>query len=83
MDSRNYFNQLKTVLDGIPSNAVAELVELIKAAGRDGKFIYLFGNGGSGANATHFTQDLLKCPIKFYPQSPQLVKSFRNLGAGL
>jgi D-sedoheptulose 7-phosphate isomerase len=44
----------------IPLNQVAQIVKTIGAALREKKNIYIFGNGGSAANASHFATDLGK-----------------------
>lgn len=44
----------------IPLDQVAQIVKTFGAALREGKNIYVFGNGGSAANASHFATDLGK-----------------------
>jgi D-sedoheptulose 7-phosphate isomerase len=44
----------------IPVEQVAQIVQTIGAARREGKNIHVFGNGGSAANASHFATDLGK-----------------------
>ena len=44
----------------IPLDQVAQIVKTIGTALREGKNIYVFGNGGSAANASHFATDLGK-----------------------
>jgi D-sedoheptulose 7-phosphate isomerase len=44
----------------IPVEAVAQLVELLREALKNGRHIFVFGNGGSAANASHFATDLGK-----------------------
>src|SRR5262249_40769714 len=40
--------------------AVAQLIEKLRQALREDRQIFVFGNGGSAANATHFATDLGK-----------------------
>ena len=47
-------------LDAVPAAAIAEVVELIRMAGAEGRRIFVCGNGGNAANAAHFTTDLGK-----------------------
>ena len=47
-------------LDLINSNEVEKLSELIYNAFVNDKMIFVIGNGGSAANASHFAQDLAK-----------------------
>lgn len=56
----DYLIRQKAALDSIPVEAVARLVELLQSALRDGRQIFVFGNGGSAANASHFATDLGK-----------------------
>jgi len=55
-----YLNAQKAALDSIPADAVASLIDKLRAALQNGASIYVFGNGGSAANASHFATDLGK-----------------------
>ncbi len=56
----NYLSEQKNALDSIPAEAVAKGIELLSEAWRDRRQIFVFGNGGSAANASHFVTDLGK-----------------------
>jgi D-sedoheptulose 7-phosphate isomerase len=56
----DYIRAQKAAHDSIPVQAVAELIELLREALKDGRHIFVFGNGGSAANASHFATDLGK-----------------------
>ena len=56
----DYIRAQKAAHDSIPPEAVAALIEKLKGALRDGHHIFVFGNGGSAANASHFATDLGK-----------------------
>jgi D-sedoheptulose 7-phosphate isomerase len=56
----DYIEAQKAAHDSIPVEAVAELIELLRVALKDGRHIFVFGNGGSAANASHFATDLGK-----------------------
>ena len=56
----NYLNEQKAALDSIPTEAVERLIGTLKKALQDDKQIFVFGNGGSAANASHFVTDLGK-----------------------
>jgi D-sedoheptulose 7-phosphate isomerase len=56
----NYIARQKAALDSIPPDGVADLVEILRKAWRDDRQIFVFGNGGSAANASHFVTDLGK-----------------------
>jgi D-sedoheptulose 7-phosphate isomerase len=56
----DYVTAEKAALDSIPLEKVARLVELLRAALREERQVFVFGNGGSAANASHFATDLGK-----------------------
>jgi D-sedoheptulose 7-phosphate isomerase len=56
----DYLQAQKRALDSIPVNAVAGLIELLGAALQEDRQIFVAGNGGSAANASHFATDLGK-----------------------
>jgi D-sedoheptulose 7-phosphate isomerase len=56
----NYLSAQKAAHDSIPLDIVKELIGDMRAALRDGRRIFVFGNGGSAANASHFATDLGK-----------------------
>jgi D-sedoheptulose 7-phosphate isomerase len=57
---RDYLVAQKAALDSIPLEAVAGLIESFRQALREDRQIFVFGNGGSAANASHFVTDLGK-----------------------
>lgn len=56
----NYLKELKQVIDCLPLNKIEEFVEYLLEAYKGGHYIYIFGNGGGGATASHFTCDINK-----------------------
>src|SRR4051812_17799506 len=55
-----YITAQKAALDSIPVDAVAKLIDRLKAALKEDRHIFVFGNGGSASNASHFVTDLGK-----------------------
>lgn len=55
-----YLAAQKETLDSIPVDAVDALVQRFQQALREDRQIFVFGNGGSAANASHFATDLGK-----------------------
>lgn len=55
-----YVSAQKAALDSIPVDAIADLVELLKKTLIEDRQLFVFGNGGSAANASHFATDLGK-----------------------
>ncbi|MBM3876304.1 MAG: SIS domain-containing protein [Verrucomicrobia bacterium] len=56
----NYVTAQKAALDSIPQEAVVALIGRLRAAWREDRQLFVFGNGGSAANASHFATDLGK-----------------------
>jgi len=55
-----YISGIKTTLDRLPSYQFQRVVEVILDAWRHGKQIFIMGNGGSAATASHMACDLSK-----------------------
>jgi D-sedoheptulose 7-phosphate isomerase len=70
---KDYIAAQKTTHDSIPLDGVAQIVEKLRLALKDDRQIFVFGNGGSAANASHFATDLGK------GSSDKLGKRFRVL----
>lgn len=62
--SKGYLEELKGALDSLPVKKISGVVSVIKKARDSGKQIFIFGNGGSAATASHFANDLAKGTIK-------------------
>src|SRR5260221_10826155 len=56
----NYLKAQKAALDSIPVEGVAKLIAQLQQALKEDRQIFVFGNGGSAANASHFATDLGK-----------------------
>ena len=56
----DYVKAQKAALDSIPVEAVSRLIETMRGALRNDSQIFVFGNGGSASNASHFATDLGK-----------------------
>jgi len=67
----DYLKAQKTAHDSIAVEAVAQLIEKFRQALQEERQIFVFGNGGSAANASHFATDLGK------GSSDKLGKRFR------
>jgi len=56
----DYVNAQKAALDSIPVPAVEQLIKLLRQALHEDRHIFVFGNGGSASNVSHFVTDLGK-----------------------
>lgn len=56
----DYVKAQKDALDSIPAEAVAQMIEKLRRALKEDRQIFVFGNGGSAMNSSHFVTDLGK-----------------------
>src|SRR5690348_7720766 len=56
----DYISSQKKTLDTIPIDKVEQIVNVFREALQQDRQIFVFGNGGSAANASHFVTDLGK-----------------------
>lgn len=73
-----YLADLKGVLDNLPLGEAERAAEILFQAYRDDHTVFLFGNGGSAALASHMAADLGKCT--HYP-GPEWLASVKRLKA--
>ena len=69
----DYLRAQQEVHGSIPADAVAQILDTLRTAWKEDRQIFVFGNGGSAANASHFATDLGK------GSSDKLGKRFRVL----
>lgn len=58
-----YLSQLAATLDRLPADRIEQLIDLLHRARLEGRQVFLLGNGGSAATASHFACDLAKNTI--------------------
>ena len=57
--ARQYSQRLAAAVDALPLDAVEALAEALLGCWRDGRQVFIFGNGGSAGNAIHLANDYL------------------------
>ncbi|MDO9181964.1 MAG: SIS domain-containing protein [Bacteriovorax sp.] len=57
-----YYTYLSHCLTEVNKKPISELIEAILECRKNNRFVFLIGNGGSAATATHFANDLLIGP---------------------
>jgi D-sedoheptulose 7-phosphate isomerase len=55
-----YLRAQKAAYDSVPVDVVAGLIDELRVALKENQNIFVFGNGGSAANCSHFATDLGK-----------------------
>lgn len=57
---RNYFEELKRVIDTVNLDDMNTFMNMLEETRKAGRRVFICGNGGSGATASHFTCDYIK-----------------------
>jgi D-sedoheptulose 7-phosphate isomerase len=57
---QEYIAAQHRTLDTLPAEIIAEMIDTLRTAHREGRQVFVAGNGGSAANASHFATDLGK-----------------------
>lgn len=58
---KEYHKYLSELLDGLDYKAVEKVTQLILEKSKNGQVVFLIGNGGSAATASHFATDFAQC----------------------
>ncbi len=58
-----YLNEVGNILSQLPNDQIARVINILKQARLEGRQIFLIGNGGSAATASHLANDLLKSTV--------------------
>ena len=57
---KDYLNLVTKAISELPEEKIRDVIDTLKKAHADGRQVFLLGNGGSAANATHIAEDLQK-----------------------
>jgi len=61
---KEYLEQMQQVLRDLPLEPLYLIVDRLRQARRDGRRVYVMGNGGSAATATHMACDFSKNTVR-------------------
>lgn len=64
LDTNSYVHRLKQELDRIDQAELRLWADLVYEAWQNEKFVFIFGNGGSGTTASHMAEDLGKSSLR-------------------
>jgi D-sedoheptulose 7-phosphate isomerase len=59
-NARSYINTLATLLQSLDTAPIDAFADCVYQAWRDGRRVFVFGNGGSAATASHYVADFVK-----------------------
>ena len=66
---QDYYQAVSDALLKLPEDPVNEIIAALKQARAEKRRIFIFGNGGSAANASHFVVDVIKSTVR--PDQPR------------
>jgi D-sedoheptulose 7-phosphate isomerase len=64
LTARGFLARAGEELGRVDPAELESLADAVEAAWRARRFVFVIGNGGSGANASHFCEDLGKCTLR-------------------
>jgi D-sedoheptulose 7-phosphate isomerase len=72
LGAKDYLERVCKEISRLDVSQVETLSDLIEQCYHAGKFVFIVGNGGSGANASHFCEDLAKCTLRDFENQKRL-----------
>lgn len=84
LGARAYLDRVCREIQRVDLDQVENLSNLIEAAYREDRTVFVIGNGGSAANASHLCEDLNKCTLRDFEAQKRLrVLSLTDNTAGI
>ncbi len=72
MTFEEYLNYFNRSLNSLDHQEILEFIELLVGAYENDRTVFIIGNGGSAANASHFANDLAKGTLRSMDQQKRL-----------
>ena len=84
MGARDYLDRVCQEIRNLDLAQVENISDVIERAYHAGRFVFIIGNGGSGATASHLSEDLAKCTLRDFENQKRLkVLSLTDNTAGI
>ena len=84
LGAKDYFDRVCREIQRLDLGQIDAFSQLVEDAYHAGKFVFIIGNGGSGANASHLCEDLNKCTLRDFESQKRLrVLSLTDNTAGI
>jgi D-sedoheptulose 7-phosphate isomerase len=84
MSAGDYLSRVCDEIQRLDTALVEDVSDLIEQSYDSGRFVFIIGNGGSGANASHLCEDLAKCTLCDFENQKRLkVLSLTDNTAGI
>lgn len=72
MEFSKYSKSIMDVLQSVETSEIEKFIEMLVDAYEQGRYVFVIGNGGSAANASHLAQDFAKGTRQFSTQTKRL-----------
>ncbi len=72
LDPKRYLERVCEEIKRVDTAQIEAVSDLIEQAYEAGRFVFIIGNGGSGANASHLCEDLAKCTLRDFENQKRL-----------
>jgi D-sedoheptulose 7-phosphate isomerase len=72
LGAKDYLQRVCDEIRRLDTTQLEALSGLIEEAYHAGRFVFICGNGGSGANASHLCEDLAKCTLRDFENQKRL-----------
>jgi D-sedoheptulose 7-phosphate isomerase len=69
---KDYLDRVCQEIRHVDPAQIENLCNLIERQYETGRFVFIVGNGGSGANASHLCEDLAKCTLRDFESQKRL-----------
>ena len=72
LNARDYLDRLCQEVQKLDLGQLEDVSRIIEDAYHAGRFVFIIGNGGSGANASHICEDLAKATLRDFESQKRL-----------
>jgi D-sedoheptulose 7-phosphate isomerase len=84
LGAKGYLDRVCREIQSLDLDQLDDVSRVIEEAYRAGRFVFIIGNGGSGANASHISEDLAKATLRDFEGQKRLkVLSLTDNTAGI
>ncbi len=76
---QSFLGDVKRICDEVSQVHIDQAIDVLFQAWKNGKTIYIIGNGGSASTATHLAADLVQCTLSPHEKRVKAVSLFDNV----
>jgi D-sedoheptulose 7-phosphate isomerase len=72
LNSKDYLDRVCREIQALDLGQLENVCQIVEDAYHSGRFVFIIGNGGSGANASHISEDLAKATLRDFESQKRL-----------